>query len=204
MKKAALLLAAALVAATASPAAAQFGKVEAPPKTWVSAWVGGFTNPGRVSDGASDRHWNFGSSFAGGLGAHRRVGSSLVLGLDASFAPAPYELVTRGDEPALAGEGSARVVTAMASGRLRYGGGGSFFMYLTGGAGAMIYGMPELNRWDPDLALLTGAGLEYRPSGDKAIFIEWGRYWTFHQRDQGVSDNSTKHGQLRIGVRTGW
>ncbi|MFW6079507.1 MAG: hypothetical protein ACODAE_07800, partial [Gemmatimonadota bacterium] len=67
-----------------------------------------------------------------------------------------------------------------------------------------VYGMPELDRWDPDLALLTGAGLEYRISSARSLFVEWGRYWSFHQRDSAVDDNSTRHSQLRLGVRTGW
>ena len=38
-------------------------------------------------------------------------------------------------------------------------------MYLTGGAGCTSFtACLTLDRWDPDLALMTGAGLEYRPS----------------------------------------
>lgn len=204
MKKAALALTFALLAGAATPAAAQFETVEAPPKMWASGWLGGLINPGVVSDGGSNLDWAFGSSFAGGLGLHRHVGQSLALGIDASYAPARYELRPQGDGSETdVTDGRASVYTGMLSGRMRYGGGGSFFMYLTGGAGAMLYDLPDIERRDPDLALLTGAGMEYRPTSDKSLFVEWGRYWTFHQRD-GVDDNMTKHGQLRLGVRTGW
>lgn len=186
--------------AFATPAAAQFRTVQKPPDTWVTGWIGGYMSPDRVMDGASGR-WDFGSTFAGGLGLHRRIGQSLSLGLETSFAPASYELSD--DEGTLLDSGNARLVTAMLSGRLRTGGGGPLGMYVTGGAGAFIYGMSDLDRWDPDLALYTGAGLEYQPSVNKALFLEWGRYWTFHQKE-GIRDNSARHSQLRAGVRIGF
>ncbi|HEX7119176.1 MAG TPA: outer membrane beta-barrel protein [Longimicrobiales bacterium] len=197
--KAAAVVAGLAVLGLASPAAAQFGTVTEAPRTWATGWVGGYLSPGRVSDASGN--WDFGSTFAGGLGLHRQVGRSLVLGIEGSFAPAAYERTDK--DGALLGEGDARLVTGMVTGRLQTGGGGNFGMYLTGGAGAFVYGMSELDRWDPDLALKTGAGLEYRPSVDKALFVEWGRYWTFHQKE-GVRDNTTKHSQLRAGVRIGF
>lgn len=203
MKTAAVLSGLALIVASTTPAFAQFETPKTPPDTWVSAWVGGFMNPGRVTDAQSATHWDFGTSLAGGLGIHRNFGRTVSIGLDAGFSPARYEMVPVEGSDATAAEGTARVVTGMLSGRLRYGGGSALFMYLTGGAGALVYGMPELGRWDPDLALLTGAGLEYRLASSRALFVEWGRYWTFHQ-SEGVADNSTKHGQIRLGVRTGW
>lgn len=200
MKKLLILSAFASLAA-ASPLAAQFGPVEQPPKTWVSAWLGGYLDPGTVQDPA-DGSWAFGSSFAGGLGIHRQVGSALSVGIDASFSPTRFELRDPETKEKL-GSGTAKLLSAMASARLRYGGGGPIGMYLTGGVGALSYGMPDpVGRWDTDLALHTGAGLEYRPSTNRAIFVEWGRFWTFHQND-GVDDNTAQHSQLRIGVRAG-
>ncbi len=200
MKKAAVLVSSLAVLGLTTPAAAQFRTVQKPPQTWATAWVGGYLSPGRVAD-AESGNWDFGSTFAGGLGLHRQVGRGLVLGLETSYAPASYE---RSDaEGTLLGEGDARLVTGMLTGRLQTGGGGNFGMYVTGGAGAFVYGMPELDRWDPDLGLSTGAGLEYRPSVNRALFVEWGRYWTFHQKE-GVRDNTTKHSQLRAGARFGF
>ncbi|HEX6939953.1 MAG TPA: outer membrane beta-barrel protein [Longimicrobiales bacterium] len=200
MKTAAVLVAGLAVLGLADPAAAQFRTVPKAPDTWATAWVGGYLSPGRVSDASGN--WDFGSTFAGGLGVHRQIGRSLVLGVETSFAPAAYER-RDADDGSLLGEGNARLVTGMLTGRLQTGGGSNFGMYLTGGAGAFVYGIPELDRWDPDLALTTGAGLEYRPSANRALFVEWGRYWTFHQKE-GVRDNTAKHSQLRAGVRIGF
>lgn len=200
--KAAVLLSAAALVVSAVPAEAQFGQPQAAPKTWASAWVGGFISPGRVFDPASNSTWAFGSSFSGGLGLHREFGA-LTLGVEGSFAPARYELRDPDANNAVIEDGSGQLVTTMLSGRLRTGGGGPFGMYLTGGAGALFYGVPSLNRWDPDLALMTGAGIEYRPSAKQTLFLEWGRFWTFHQRE-GVEDNSARMSQLRGGIRIGF
>ncbi len=200
MKKAAVLAAAIGVLGAAAPAAAQFRQVTKAPSTWASAWVGGYLSPGRVYDASGN--WDFGSTFAGGVGLHRQVGRGLVLGVETSFAPASYER-TDASTGELIEDGDARLVTGMLTGRLQTGGGGDFGMYLTGGAGAFVYGLSGLDGWDPDLALSTGAGLEYRPSANRALFVEWGRYWTFHQKE-GVRDNTTKHSQLRAGVRFGF
>jgi opacity protein-like surface antigen len=199
--RAAVVVSALAVLALSSPAAAQFRTVQKPPKTWVTGWVGGYLSPGAVADAESGL-WEFGSTFAGGLGLHRQVGSGLAIGVETSFAPAAYE-ITDFETGDLIGEGNARLMTGMLSGRLQTGGGGNFGMYLTGGVGALVYDMPELDRWDPDLALRTGAGLEYRPSHNRALFVEWGRFWTFHQKE-GVRDNTAKHSQLRAGVRFGF
>ncbi|MBI4544504.1 MAG: hypothetical protein HY703_04855 [Gemmatimonadetes bacterium] len=194
-----LLLSALGLLFAAPPAAAQFRQVRRIPETWATVWAGGYHDPGQVTDVTG--RWNFGAALAGGLGVHRRVGPGLALGLEGSFASAPYE---REDSTGvLVDEGQARLVTGLLSGRLRYGGGDAVSLYLTGGAGAFVYGMPELDRWDPDLALLTGAGLEYRAGTSKAFFLEWGRFWAFHQR-AGVKSNSTKHSMIRVGARAGW
>lgn len=188
--------------ATAAPAAAQFGEVSDPPDTWVSGWLGGYLGTGGVDDGASNSFWEFGNGFAGGLGVHRQLGSSLVVGIDASIAPLSYERRADGNDGELLDEGSAKLASALATARLKYGGGAGFSMYLTGGAGTLAYSMPGLG-WDPDLALMTGAGLEYMTSPRQALFLEWDRYWTFHSSG-GVDENTVKHSKLRIGARFGF
>jgi hypothetical protein len=189
-----------LLAATAVPAAAQFREVQPPPNRWASVWLGGYIDPGRVVDESGT--WTFGSGFAAGLAAHHRVGQGLMLGVDLSLAQVPYERL--GPANLVVGSGDARFATALASGRLRYGGGGDLGVYLTGAGGAFIYHIPDLDRWDPDLALLTGAGLEYAVSRTGSIFLEWGRFFVFHQRQGGVAGNTARHSHLKVGGRVGW
>jgi opacity protein-like surface antigen len=198
MKQAVLLLPLVSLLAVTTPALAQFGKVQAPPKTTMSVWLGGYLQPGRVKDPASGT-WDFGSTLAGGIGVHRRFGV-LSVGVDASLAPsASFE---RFDSTGVA-RGDARMATALLSARLRTGGGGPIGMYLTGGVGTFIYGMPDLDRsWDPDFALHTGAGLEYQVSNSRSVFLEWGRFWTFHQ-GEGVRSERVNHSQIRAGLRFG-
>lgn len=184
--------------AIATPASAQFSTVKPPPKTWITGSVGGFLDPGSVPDASGV--WDFGTAFSGGLGVHRQIGNGLVLGIDGSFAPAKYEL--RDAANAVTGSGKASLVTGLLTGRIYTGGMGPMGMYLTGGAGVMAYEMKGLNRWDPDLALMTGAGLEYRPSQSQSLFLEWGKLWTFHQSD-GVKNSTVNHSQIRAGIRFG-
>jgi hypothetical protein len=198
MKTAAILLSTLACFAIATPAAAQFGTVKAPPKTWISGSVGGFLNPGSVPDASGI--WDFGTAFSGGLGVHRQIGSGLAIGLEGSFAPAKYEL--RDAQKAVIGNGNASIVPGLLSARMYTGGMGPMGMYLTGGAGAIAYGMKGLDKWDPDLALMTGAGFEYRPSQRQSLFLEWGKFWTFHQ-SEGVKSNTINHSQIRAGVRIG-
>jgi hypothetical protein len=198
MKTAAVLLSMLACLAVAKPAAAQFSTIKEPPKTWITGSVGGFLNPGSVPDASGI--WDFGSAFSGGLGIHRQIGPGLAIGLEGTFAPAKYEL--RDAQKAVIGSGSASLVTGLLSARLYTGGSGPMGMYLTGGAGAIAYGMKGLDRWDPDLALMTGAGFEIRPSQRQSLFLEWGKYWTFHQSD-GVKDNTINHSQIRAGMRIG-
>lgn len=197
--KAAAVLSTLAVLFVAAPASAQFRTVEPEPKTWTSVWLGGYLSPGTVVDPESG-YWGFGSAFSGGVDIHRRVGSSLSIGLESSFSPMPYEVRTT--QGALTAEGRGRILTGMLTGRMRYGGTRNLGMYLTGGAGVMVYGLPELDRWDPDFAFRTGAGMEYRPSRNRSLFVEWGRYWTFHQKE-GVRDNTVNHSDLRAGIRLG-
>lgn len=166
--------------------------------TWITGWLGGFTDPGSVSVGGE--HRDFGSTMAGGLGIHRTLGSALSVGIDASLAPSVRYEIRPEDGGAVDRSGTGRLGTAFATGRLRTGGFDALTMYLTGGAGAFLYKLDE--GWEPDLALLAGAGLEYQLTPARALFLEWGRYTVFHGGD-GVGSNRAKHSQLRIGGRFG-
>ena len=199
MKAVAALLPALAILAAATPAAAQFRQVQPPPNTWLTVWGGGYTSSATIHDPESG-NWNIGSSISGGVGIHRQIGQSLVLGVETSYSPADYEITDADDN--LVGNGSAGILTGMATGRLNYGGGGPLGLYLTGGIGTVVYRMPELERWDPDFAFRTGAGLEYRPNATKALFVEWGQSRIFHQKE-GVKDNTEKRTDLRAGVRFG-
>ncbi len=179
--------------------------------TWVSAWGGALMSPSTVHDGESGTVWDFGTSFMAGAGVQHLFGRSLVVGVDLGYAPARYELrpeeVAPDSNAADAVEsGRAGVLTTMLSGRLGAGGGGDFFTYLGGGIGAVTYHIPALDRWDPDLALRAGGGLEYRVSRPVALFVEWNRWWVFHQ-SEGVDDTTGHFSNLQIGARlapAGW
>jgi hypothetical protein len=166
-------------------------------QTWFSGWGGMFMNPGTVVDHESDTRWEFGTSFMAGGGVQRALGQSLVVGLDVGYSPARHEVRER---ELLLDEGRAHVVTAMLTGRLGAGRASGFGTYLAGGVGTMIYGIPHLDRWDPDLALRGGGGVEYAANRDLAVFLEWNRWWVFHQTE-GVQDNTVQHGTLELGVR---
>ena len=186
---------AAAVGGTALPTAA------AAQDTWISGWGGIFMDPGTVRDGDTGTRWDFGTSAVFGVTAQRLFGSALIAGVEVGYSPIRHEvrdLTTN----LLEADGRAHLLTTMAVGRLGGGGGGGFFTYLTGGAGAMTYGIPSLDVWDPDLALRAGGGLEYRHSRALALFLEWNRWWVFHQ-SEGVDDNTVRHSHLELGVRFG-
>lgn len=185
-----------LVCHQAAPAAAQT------PLNWVSAWGGLFMDPGTVPDDASGTRWNLGTTFTAGTSLQRLIGRSLIAGVDLGYAPVKYqveELET--GRPQESGRG--HLVTTMVTGRLGVGGGGDFFSYLGGGIGAVTYGIPSLDRWDPDFAFRGGGGMEYRHSRTVALFVEWNRWWALHQ-SQGVDDNTVRHGNLQFGARYGF
>jgi hypothetical protein len=192
----------ALSALLAAPAAAQFGQVGTAPQTWASVWVTGLLDPGTVVDHDSNSDWRFGSAIGLGAGVSRLLGTGLTVGVETSFIPASYERIQRGTDLRVA-DGRASLVTALAAGRLRYGGAENLQFFLNGGAGVFVYGIPDLDRWDPDPALFFGPGLEYRPSTGRAIFLDWGTYWAFHQAE-GVGTRTVRHTQLRLGGRLGW
>ena len=189
----ALALLAAAVGGATLPAAA------AAQDTWISGWGGVFMDPGTVRDTDSGTAWDFGTSAVFGVTAQRVFGS-LVAGVEAGYSPLRHEVRDLTTDVLLA-DGRAHLLTTMAVGRLG-GGGGGFFTYLTGGIGAMTYGIPSLDRWDPDLALRGGGGLEYGHSAAVALFLEWNRWWVFHQ-SEGVDDNTANHAHLELGVRLG-
>jgi hypothetical protein len=167
--------------------------------TWISGWGGMLMSPGTVLDHESGTRWEFGTSFMAGAGVKRSIGQSLVAGIDLGYSPVRHE-VRQLDTRLLLDEGRAHIVTAMLTGRLGAGRRSGFGTYLAGGIGTMIYGIPHLDRWDPDLALRGGGGVEYAASADLALFLEWMRWWVFHQTE-GVQDNTVQHGTLELGIR---
>lgn len=191
----AMALLAVAVGGTTLPAAA------AAQDTWISGWGGFFMDPGTVRDTESGTKWDFGTSPVFGVTAQRVFGSTLVAGVEVGYSPIRHEVRDLTTDVLLA-DGRAQLITTMAVGRLGGGGGGGFFTYLSGGAGAMTYGIPSLDRWDSDLALRGGGGLEYGHSQTLSLFVEWNRWWVFHQAE-GVDDNTAKHAHLELGVRLG-
>lgn len=167
--------------------------------TWVSGWGGMIMNPGTVQDGESGTRWEFGTSVMGGAGVQRSIGQGLVAGIDVGYAPIRHE-VRDIDSRELEDEGRAHIITAMLSGRLGAGRVAGFGTYLAGALGTMVYGIPSLDRWDPDFALRGGGGVEYAPSRGVGLFLEWNRWWVFHQ-SEGVQDNTVQHGTLELGAR---
>lgn len=167
--------------------------------TWVSGWGGAIMNPGTVHDFDTDTRWEFGTSFMAGVGVQRSLGHGLVAGLDLGYSPVRHEVRQRSDGAVL-DEGRAHIVTTMLTGRLGAARAAGFGTYLAGGIGAMFYGIPHIDGWDTDLALRAGGGVEYAPSRGLVLFLEWHRWWVFHQTE-GVQDNTVNHGSLELGAR---
>lgn len=189
-----LLIAASALAVLAAPAAPQDGR------TLVSGWVGLFMDPGTVRDHESRRDWDFGTSDVFGATVQRDFGG-LIAGLELGYSPIRHEVRDLDTGEVLA-DGRARLLTTMAVGRLGGAGGRGWGTYLTGGIGAMMYGIPSEDRWDPDLALRGGGGLEYTVSDRTTLFLQWNRWWVFHQTE-GVDDNTIHHSRAEIGARFG-
>lgn len=195
MKTAAAIAFAVLVSlGSAGPAAGQTSE------RWVSAWGGLFLDPGTVVDPETGTRWDFGTGFAAGASVQQRLGRSLLVGVDVGYAPLRHEVQAVETGTRLA-DGRAHLLTTMVTGRLGAGG-GDFSTYLTGGVGAVTYGIPHLDRWDPDFAFRGGGGLEYSQSPNLALFLEWNRWWVLHQTE-GVGDNTVKHSSVELGVRYG-
>jgi hypothetical protein len=189
----------------ALPADAQIRAVQGPPQGWFSGYAGRFMDFGVVLDPDPDgSRWVFGEAWAFGAAYHHVLAPGLVIGADVSYAAPRYERRGLNTNVAIPGAaGTAGILTPMASGRFNYGGGGlGVSFYLTGGIGAMIYRIPDLDRWDPDLALNAGTGIEYLTDNRRGLFLEWGRFWVYHQ-GQGLESNRANHSLIRLGARIG-
>ena len=179
----------------------QFG-VE-PPDTWVSVYGIMYTNISNLNDPGSDSRWVFDDN-AFGIGAtlQRQVGQSLMLGIDGSYARPKYETYDLSTD-LLAESGTATIATAMASGRYGYSGGGDIGFYLAGGIGTVAYNLEHLDGWNADFGLQAGTGLEYRFGGNKAVALEWGRTWGYHEKENLSGGNQT-HSALKLALRMGF
>jgi hypothetical protein len=161
--------------------------------------IAGFRDPGTSSDWAFDDN----ALGLGGALQHEAV-PGLVLGADISVARPAYERREPGTRTVLPGaEGTATLVTAMATGRIAYGGAGDLGFYLNGGIGTIAYHLEDVGEWNADFALRAGTGLEYRLTPARAIFFEWGRLWGYHERE-GIGGGSQQHSVLRLGARLGF
>lgn len=185
---------------------------QGPVRNWGNIFIVAYPDAGTVNEPipGSDQTqtWNFGSGFGLGAAYARVLGSSLQLGAEASLAPSVGVEITN---PALTTGGTSTTTTGhaklgeiLATGRIMTGGGGGLGLFLAGGAGFFFWGMPSpVDRWDPDLAFRTAAGLEYGSAARRALFLEWGQFWAYHQHS-GVKSNTTKFSQIRGGLRIGW
>lgn len=156
-----------------------------------------FSGLDAIDDPASGT-WTFGDN-AFGLGAtvQRRLAPSLTLGADVSYARPAYE--RRFDEEEMS-SGDAQLLTAMLTGQLGYGGAGALGFYLTGGAGVIAYHLQDVGGWNADFALRGGTGVEYEFQRGRALFLEWGRIWGYHETE-GVSGGKATHSVIRLGTR---
>jgi hypothetical protein len=204
MKKSILLAAALCVAAvTIAEAQARPQARGVSPRTWISANGLMYTNLARFYDPGTASDWIFDdNAFGFGAGAHHEFAPGLLLGLDASFARPAYERRRPGGNQISGAQGTATVATAMATGRIGYGGGADLGFYLTGGLGTIAYNLEDVGEWNADFALQAGTGLEYRMAAARSIFLEWGRIWGYHERE-GVGGGAAQHGVLKLGVRFG-
>lgn len=189
----------------AAPATAQgqrtFG--EQPPKTWISAYGLMYTGISGMADPGTQSRWVFDdNAFGFGATIHRQVGQSLMLGFDGSLARPKFEQQDLDNAASVLERGTASIATAMATGRYGYSGGGDIGFYLTGGIGTVAYRLGELD-WNADFALHGGTGLEYRFGGTKAIALEWGRTWGYHEKENLGGGNQT-HSGLKLALKMGF
>lgn len=192
-------------AAAASDVEAQRQFGSEPPKSWISAYGLMYTGVSGLRDPGSASRWVFDDN-AFGIGAtfHRQIGQSLMVGIDGSLARPKYERRSLEVDELVLGSGTASLVTAMASGRYGYSGGGDIGFYLAGGIGAVAYRLEDLSGWNPDFALQAGTGLEYRfGGGNKALALEWGRTWGYHEKED-LGGGSQTHSALKLALRYGF
>ena len=179
----------------------QFG-VE-PPDTWLSVYGIMYTGVSNLNDPGSNSEWVFDDN-AFGIGAtlQQQVGQSLMLGIDGSYSRPEYERHVL-DTNVIVASGTAAIATAMASGRYGYSGGGDIGFYLQGGIGTVAYNLEDLDSWNADFGLQAGTGLEYRFGGSKAVALEWGRIWGYHEKENLSGGNQT-HSALKLALRVGF
>jgi opacity protein-like surface antigen len=201
MKKLMIAVAALALAATSVDAQRPLPGGAAP-KTWGSVYGLMYTNISSLRDPDTDSRWAFDDN-AWGLGAqlHRQVGSGLLLGIDGSFARPAYERQAPESSDVIA-SGTATIITAIANGRFSYGGASEVGLYLTGGIGSVLYHLEDLASWNADLALQAGTGLEYRFQPRRALALEWGRTWGYHEKE-GLGGGSQQHSVLKLALRLG-
>jgi opacity protein-like surface antigen len=199
-----ILIAVALTMTGATAAVAQARpQLRAGPATWFTAYGLMYTSIARFHDPTTESDWVFDdNAFGAGLNIARELSAGLILGVDASFARPAYERHQRGGSAIAGAAGTATIATAMATGRIGYGGGGDLGFYLTGGIGTIAYSLEDLDGWNTDFALRAGTGLDYRMGSARAIFLEWGRIWGYHERE-GVGGGAAQHGVLKLGLRFG-
>jgi hypothetical protein len=189
----------ALALAASSPLAAQIQDVPAPPKAWVTGWLGMYTTLDAIGDPETQSTWRFDDNvFAFGAGAEYELARGLLLGAEASYASPSFE---RAADNTVVAEGSANVMSVFATGRYRYGGTNVIGGYLKGMAGAFGYRTPDPDATNFDLSLSTGAGLEYRFRTRAAAYLEWNRIWAYHEKEGIDGGNTGKHSLLRLGFR---
>jgi opacity protein-like surface antigen len=172
------------------------------PDTWATVYGMMYTNISGMPDPGSDTHWVFDdAAFGFGASLQRQFGQSLRLGVDGSLARPKFEMRDLDTEVVLE-DGTASIATLMATGRYGYGGGSNIGLYLAGGIGTVAYKLADLS-WNPDFALQAGTGLEYRFGGSKAIALEWGRTWGYHEKE-GLGGGNQAHSALRLALRFGF
>jgi hypothetical protein len=200
--KSTLLLAALLCVAAHDTADAQMRRGAPPPVNWVNAYGLMYTGVSSFYDPATESDWVFDEpAFGAGVGLQRDFGG-LILGADVSLARPAYERRRRTGAVIGDATGTATIATAMATGRFGYGGATDLGFYLAGGAGTIAYHLEDLGEWNADFALRAGTGLEYRMSPSRAVYLEWGRIWGYHERE-GIGGGAVQHSILQLGMRFG-
>lgn len=189
------------VACDVLPAAAQRRGGSGPPRTYVSMYAGRFVDIGGFSDD-KDSFFSFQDAMALGGGIHFRSGQTALLGVDLVYTRPEYTRFDRSTQDTLA-VGDATVLATMASARLT-GGAAGVGIYLTGAAGAFFWDVKELGGRDTDPALTIGVGLDYALRSRVLLFVEYGQWWVYHQKDETVERNTASHTLLRAGLRFGF
>lgn len=192
---------AALCGATALPLGAQIRQVRSPVHNWVNVWGGMYSTVDAVYDPPTASTWVFDDNApAFGIGIERELSQGLMFGVEGSYSSTSFE---RRDDNVVVAEGTAKLYSAFATGRMQYGGAGSLGGFLKGMAGTFGYATPEADT-NFDLALSTAAGLEYRFGGRNAAFLEWDKLWAYHEKEGIDSGNTGRHTLLRLGIRQGF